>query len=221
MRKYTITCKCGQRMLVPRTAVGKRGMCPSCGNAVDIGSDSVERQTHRHTTYLRAGSTGWQGGESVSSDEARQRFGQAVDLFYAGRYAEALAIFDLLARQFPGNAEVESGRAQCVAVLNRRVLPGTLGAATVRLPLPEGGDLDAPTIKRVVLDIMIHGSNSEVRLQAAELACKLLGLVSNGTEGHDKVHEGKVHEADEGEAPAASVPISDAGQTDSGENEQR
>lgn len=231
MRKYTITCKCGQRMLVPRSAVGKRGMCPSCGDAVDIGPDFVERQSHRNASYLRPGATRWQGGGSVSSDEARQRFGQAVDLFYAGRYAEALAIFDLLARQFPANAEVESGRARCVAVLNRKALPGALGGATARLPSPQGGDLDAPTIKRVVLDIMIHGSNSEVRLQAAELACKLLGLVSNGTEGHNKAHEGPVHEGpvhegeeaegDEAEAPAASVRLSDAGWTDNSENEER
>ncbi|MBN2308734.1 MAG: hypothetical protein JXR94_07165, partial [Candidatus Hydrogenedentes bacterium] len=36
MRKLILTCDCGERMKVPRSAVGKTGVCPSCGRRIAI-----------------------------------------------------------------------------------------------------------------------------------------------------------------------------------------
>ena len=173
MRKLTLTCACGQRMLVPRSAVGKMGMCPSCGKHIHIGPDRVDPQPGRFRSgFLRRELTRGQRGASMASEEAKQRFGQAVDLFYAKRYAEALSLFDTLAKEFPGNPEVQSGRAQCLQFLNRLTFSG----AEARRALPDGAELDIDTVKRVVLDLLLHGARDEVRLQAAELASKLLGI---------------------------------------------
>ena len=172
MRSLVLTCECGQRMQVPRTAVGKTGLCPRCGTSIRVTGRNTSplRNRRRASGILRKGA--WWRGQAEPSEEAKQLFGQAVDLYYARRYGEALAIFDRLAKQFPGNPDVERGRTHCVSAMRRPALPG---ADTGHL-LPENTTLDVDTVKRVVLDKMLHSSSDAIQLQAAELAARILGI---------------------------------------------
>ena len=135
----------------------------------------------------------WHGGAAAPSEDAKQRFGHAADLFCAGRYGEALAIFDSLANEFPGNPDIESARTQCI---------GGHGRSPLSLPGPNAGrtgegELDAETVKRIVLDKMLNGSSDAVQLQAAELAGRMLGLFHNG-----RVPEPSTQKNEETEQPA-------------------
>src|SRR5690606_35404286 len=124
MRKLLVRCTCGQEMQVPRSAFGKSGMCSSCGSTVRIGSDNT-RPFAPSTPGRGAGGAGG-GGRAFNwrriagpSEEAKQQFGKAVDLYSAHRYAEALTIFDSLAREFPDNPEIDQARRQCLRAMNR------------------------------------------------------------------------------------------------------
>ena len=47
------------------------------------------------------------GAKTRPSMDAKQQFGRAVDLYCAGQYGEALAIFDALQAEFPDSIEIE------------------------------------------------------------------------------------------------------------------
>lgn len=184
MRKLVVTCQCGQRMQVPRSAIGKTGMCPTCGQAVVISNDNSRpvAETQRGRLFGLK-NTSWWRGSAEPPEDAKRRFGQAVDLYCTQRYAEALAIFNSLAKQFPGNPDIENGRAQCIAALKRPpalALENKAGAGAE-------AKLDEPTVRNVVLDKLTRGSTEAVQLQAAELACKMLGLF--GKNGHPSPEE--------------------------------
>ncbi|MCL4219455.1 MAG: hypothetical protein KJ052_20940, partial [Candidatus Hydrogenedentes bacterium] len=120
----------------------------------------------------------WGAASNVTPEQrqqGQQRFAEAVDYYFAKQYAEALAIFNELAQQFPGNAEIAKSRAQCVKALRK---PPTL-ALEDRSRRLGGVSLDADTVRTVILDKMLHGATETVQLQAAELACKLLGIMSS------------------------------------------
>ncbi len=191
MRKLILSCTCGQRMQVPRSAIGRTGLCPSCGAAVPITSENTTQASVRgagpDSAPPRGSAVGgaWSGTRRSPTEEAKRKFGEAVDLYYRRHYAEALAIFNELARQFPGNSEIERGRDQCLAALRG-------GGGNEGLPAHDGyrlpgggteetsGQLDETAVRRIVLDKLLHGASDAVQLQAAELASKLLGLFENG-----------------------------------------
>jgi len=176
MRKLLVRCSCGQEMQVPRSAFGKSGMCSSCGSTVRIGSDNTRPFGPTPTAGGRGANYG--GGRTFNwrriagpSEEAKQQFGKAVDLYTSHRYAEALAIFDSLAREFPDNPEIEQARKQCLRAMNRTTLPPPAE------PHVAGGKLDESTIRQVLLTKMLHGATDSIQLQAAELAARLLGML--------------------------------------------
>jgi len=209
MRKLIVTCRCGQRMQVPRSAIGKTGVCPACGQRVRVTARNAVPQSARRKPGFIEGRSSWWRGQEEPSEEAKQRFGEAVDLYYAKRYAEALAIFDVLARQYPGNPVVERGRSQCLNAMERSSLPPLAQGHL----LPESQkELNPDTVKDVILDRMINGAQDEIRLKAAELACKILGLFDHrdrhtplpGSAGDT----GEVQ--DEGATPEEPAPAEDA-----------
>lgn len=157
-------------MQVPRTAIGKMGVCPKCGRSTRI----TKKNTSPHLGKAKKSSVHPQGGPSAPGDpteEAKQLFGRAVDHFYAQRYAEALAIFDALVREYPGNPDIINARAQCEDVMRR---------PTLALPdsHADGSETDLTTdeIKRFVTDKLRYGGSEEIQMKAAELACRYFGL---------------------------------------------
>ena len=70
MRKLVVTCECGQRMQVPRSAVGKTGLCPTCGQSITITNDNATAapppSAARGSRPLNnARQSWWQGLESL------------------------------------------------------------------------------------------------------------------------------------------------------------
>lgn len=178
MRKLVVTCQCGQRMQVPRSAVGKTGLCPSCGQSVTITNDNATQTGPAGGRPLNARQVWWNGQNAAPPEDARRKFGEAVDLYYNARYAEALAIFNALARQFPGNPDIENGRNQCMSALRRPRM-----ALEHQGGVSQNARLDEETVRRVVLNKMLHGASETVQLQAAELAARMLGLLSPNGKG--------------------------------------
>jgi hypothetical protein len=175
MRKLLVKCSCGQEMQVPRSAFGKSGMCSSCGRTVRIGSDNTRPFSPTPTSrpaYTNAGGRTFNWRRIVGpSEEAKQQFGKAVDLYSSHRYAEALTIFDSLAREFPDNPEIDQARRQCLRAMNRSTLP-----APDHYPATTG-DFDESTVRQVLLTKMLNGATDSIQLQAAELAARVLGMV--------------------------------------------
>lgn len=198
MRKLILTCgTCGQRMQVPRSAIGRTGLCPACGATVRINSDNTTTAAPKRKGVFRGGANWWQGS-GKANDDAKRRFGEAVDLYYSGRFAEALAIFNGLARDFPNNADIQNGRIQCEKALRR---PG----AGRRLALEDKSErlkdavLDRETVERVVLEKLVAGESDAIQLQAAEIAAKILGM-------YDGSQASGVTQSTEGEAGAEERP---------------
>jgi hypothetical protein len=98
-----------------------------------------------------------------------------VDHYYAGRYGQALAVFDGLMKEFPDDSEIERGREQCLAAIRGAKISGLLSHGEAD-PSPNASMLNEETVRRIVLEKLVGGSSDEVQLQAAELASKLLRL---------------------------------------------
>jgi len=185
MRKLLLICDCGERMQVPRTALGRVGLCPACGERIHIRPSNTTAApvgTKQSAPPPPRGRVTPRPGEP-SMEAAKRKFGRAVDLYFAQRYAEALAYFDELAQEFPDNEEVAQARRQCVQAL-RHARPPMLeyqeeetGAAV--------SPVELASVKRFLLDKMRNGSTEAIQLKAAELACHLLALSGNG-QHHDE-----------------------------------
>lgn len=181
MRNLYITCECGQQMQVPRSAIGKMGQCPSCGEKIPINHDTTTRQPQAAASVASASHNRW-GARGRPSMDAKQQFGRAVDLYCAGHYGEALAIFDALQAEFPDSAEIERARRQCVEARTREPLhlPGPSAGQVA------GGELDEDAmraVRRVAMEKMLHGSSDAVQLQAAELVARLAGMLGPSAGG--------------------------------------
>lgn len=174
MRKLIVTCDCGQRLQVPYSALGRMGMCSTCGRKMKITPDIARRDTSGGGAAT--GGTAYTTGRRGPSEEAKRKFGKAVDLFALGQHREALAIFDELALEFPGNPEIDRGRREC----HRALRGGNLlshdsgGATSTSERLKEGDTLDWETIERVVLEKLLYGASDSVQLEAARIACEYL-----------------------------------------------
>jgi hypothetical protein len=209
MRKLLLTCDCGERLQVPRSAIGRTGLCPSCGRTIAINASNTTAgpaKKERSKGFASSAKTWWHGNASPS-EEARQQFAQAVDFYFNRRYAEALMVFAALAKQFPNNPDIEAGRQECLKALrtgqglaleDRSGFAGAHhGSATVppgRAESVEPPKLDDEAVKRIVLEKLLYGRTDEVQLKAAELAWRIL---------HDgRVRQGKADESQR--APSGS-----------------
>ena len=183
MRKLLVTCECGQQMQVPRSALGKMGMCPTCGKTTRISSENTSALPAR-SKKMKTKAAGSErpsrpsfqsSGSAAPHEDAKQRFGLAVDHYYAGRYGQALAVFDGLLKEFPDDSEIDRGREQCLAAIRGAKISGLLAHGEAD-PSPDVSMLNEGTVRRIVLEKLVGGSSDEVQLQAAELASKLLRL---------------------------------------------
>ncbi len=201
MRKLILTCdSCGQRMQVPRSAIGRTGMCPSCGDTIKIRAhNTTTTSPAKRSGLLSGGGNWWRSSGTPPTEDAKRKFGEAVDLFYGSRYAESLAIFDALVQQFPGNPDIENGRQQCLQALRKPqqtfALEDKTGPAVgggsfggMASPAREGG-LDKDTVRRIVIEKMLRSPNEAVQLQAADLAARLLGMLETHEEEQEPVAE--------------------------------
>jgi hypothetical protein len=187
MRKLFITCDCGQQMQVPRSAIGKMGQCPSCGEKIPINRDTTSRTPQARASVGGFSRNKW-GSQGKPSVDAKQRFGRAVDLYCAGHYGEALALFDSLQEEFPDSMEIERARRQCIEARNR---------GPINLPEPDAGQvagdaLDDGTLRalrRIAVEKMLHGATDAVQLQAAELVARLAGLYDRVPRGSGEPRE--------------------------------
>jgi hypothetical protein len=190
MRKLILTCECGERMKVPRSAIGRTGVCPSCGRRIAISADNSRPAATGEDTAPHAPSGSSRFGNA--REEAKRRYAQAVDLYLSRRYAEALAIFSALTQQFPDDADIERSRIQCIQALR-----DPIALAIEHKPggpvITERADaeMDEETIKKFIMEKMLYGSNEMVQLRAAELASRILGLIpgDTGPERSDHVDE--------------------------------
>ncbi len=175
MKKIILTCdSCGQRMLVPRSAIGRTGLCPACGTTVHINSDNTSTAGPARKGAF-AGATSWWRGAGKANNDAKRQFGEAVDLYYLGRFAEALALFNVLARNFPGNPDIERGRIQCERALRNPGVGRRLALEDQSEQIKDAA-LDRETVERIVLEKLLSGGSEAVQLQAADIAARILGL---------------------------------------------
>lgn len=185
MRKLLVTCDCGQQMQVPRSAIGKMGVCPTCGRTTRITKKNTSGLSNRARKSSLHRKPPWStDGSGQPSEEAKQLFGRAVDHFYAQRYAESLAIFDALAREFSGNPDIVHARATCEAAMRRPALPEPDAHED-----SNDGELTSEEVKRFITDKLRYGANEEIQMRAAELACRYFGFkdedLEAGFEGGD------------------------------------
>jgi len=151
-------------------------MCPTCGRTMQITGENAMTVPNRpmRDGFASAKGTWFRGTEpGAPLEDAKRKFGEAVDLYYSRRYAESLAIFDDLTRRYPGNADIENGRKECLSALRR---PSPL-ALEHRQGAADGAQLDEETVKRIVLEKLLYGAET-VQLQAAELAARILGMTA-------------------------------------------
>lgn len=173
MTKLSLTCACGQEMVVPESAVGKIGLCPGCGVQINITPDATRPYQPRRREGGRLLSLRREAKQdNTNRQEAWRQFAAAVDLFNTRRYAEALAILDSLLTQFPGNPNVQIARDQCMEALHRT----TTSAYSYDGESIDDGYLHEDLVKSVILDKMLNGTSDDIQLKAAELAARVLGL---------------------------------------------
>ncbi len=175
MRKLFITCTCGQQMQVPRSAIGKMGQCPSCGDKIPITRETTSRTRRASMAKGTPNPNRW-GRQKGPSIEAKERFGRAVDLYCAGNYGEALVIFNMLSQEFPDSIEIQKAREQCIEARNRDPLnlPDPASGQVMGDQLDEG---ILRSMRRIVVEKMLHGSSDAVQLQAAELVARMAGVL--------------------------------------------
>lgn len=202
MRKLIVACPCGQRMQVARSAFGKLGVCPKCGMKIRVGANGLEplalpapgapapgpspqfvppHQERQPFQDRRPGVV----PPSMESDNVKRKFGEAVDLFYRAHYAEALGILDGLIKDCPGNLQVEAARVRCMDALKSAGSEHTPEKDATPSPEPEHApqpaqaaaattELTVEAVRTTVLALMQHGTTDAIRLQAAELAWRIL-----------------------------------------------
>ena len=129
-----VLCVCGERIQVPRSALGKTGLCPACGRVISITADAaspVRAQSMIASPPVQAGrpiAEAWGTGAprigAGPAAEAKRRFAEAVDLYFSRRYAQALSIFQVLAEEFPDNEDIRTGRDMCITALHTQPQTG-------------------------------------------------------------------------------------------------
>jgi hypothetical protein len=193
MRKYFVTCECGEKLQVPFAALGRTGVCKTCGRKLHITQDSAQPEEGVIETVAVSEDALPQPPEI--SEEMRQSFGRAVDLFHRQQYAEALAVFDAFDQVLPGNPEIRMAREQCLSALRKK-------------RLIDESQLDEATVKRVILEKLLCSPSEVVQLQAASLACRMLGLFAD--EAAEAGGAAETAEAEGANARPAKLPAKNA-----------
>lgn len=182
MRKLLVTCMCGERIQVPRSALGRTGLCPSCGRALKISSDNAAPMQSGNASATPHENVRIPGPETTVED-AQLTFGKAVDHYYAGEIAQALVLFSRLRTLYPDREEIVRARTLCAnAIRHATPLPPQpstqlLEASNADEPSPdEAADLTPATIRKFILHKMLHGETELAQIQAAELAGRMVGL---------------------------------------------
>lgn len=170
-------------MQVPRSAIGKMGQCPSCGDKIPITRETTSRTRRASMAKGTPNPNRW-GNQKGPSIEAKERFGRAVDLYCAGNYGEALVIFNMLSQEFPDSIEIHKAREQCVEARNRDPLnlPDPASGQVMGDQLDEG---ILRSMRRIVVEKMLHGSSDTVQLQAAELVARMAGVLDGAPPSED------------------------------------
>lgn len=187
MQRLIVVCQCGERIRVPRNAIGRTGLCPGCGRRLRVRSDNTV--PFRPATYgfdRPARNTQRQAAHEAPllpqvayprpAESDKLLFGKGVDLYISGKYGEALALFSSLLQRHPDNEDIYTARQLCAKGLralpfeHRNLRPERLG---------EPQRLDAKFVHSFVLNMMMNGASENVQLQAAELACRILGMIEH------------------------------------------
>lgn len=198
MRRLVVQCNCGERIQVPQSALGRTGLCPSCGTTIAINKDNATplRPAAEPPRPLAPQERSWQGSHSAEGapPDIRRRFAEGVDLYFAKRYSEALVIFNTLAAAMPHDADIQMGQSMCINAL-RKLSPLGLSHEGFggHLPAPPYSEerseallngptpsLDSDFFKRFLFDKMLHGSSDEIQMRAAELAAKMFCTPGEG-----------------------------------------
>ncbi len=232
MRRLMVLCVCGERIQVPRSALGRTGLCPACGRVISITADSATLAKGptpaKPAAVQQAAPFGaaWNSGNgSAAPAEAKRRFAEAVDLYFSQKYAQALTIFETLAEEFPDNSDIVSGREMCMAALRNRQqmalehqpntqnqLPVPLdgaGANAIRRlspptePITE--DVVEDTLKHVLVEKMLNGTDDRIQLRAAELAIRVFGFGKKKPGENDGEEKDDAKDDSETEAPEEDV----------------
>lgn len=176
MSKLSLTCACGQDMLVPASALHKVGLCPSCGVEIHIDESNTRPYAPPRPTGGRLLSLQHQQRATQRDPDEQEkswrRFAEAVDLYNDRHYAEALTLLNALQDEFPGNPHVQAAREQCLRALQR---------SATALQAYDGQHIEdvrlsPELVKSVVLEKMLHSKDEGVQLQAAQLAAHLLNM---------------------------------------------
>lgn len=199
MRRLIVTCTCGERIQVPRSALGRTGLCPSCGKTIAITNDNASAMPLPGKSSSEPAAPERPDGRPDMA--AKMQFGRAVDLFFAGQFGEAYAMLSDLARRMPDDPDIEAARGACLNSLRTRPLlavdrPAALPALSDESPQPadkeeELDHSERDIIKKVLFDKMLHGETDEIQLRAAEMALKAFGFdevaqeEATETEPHD------------------------------------
>ena len=182
MRKLLVTCMCGERIQVPRSALGRTGLCPSCGRALKISSDNASPMQSGNAYAAPNTNVRIPAPESTIED-AQLTFGKAVDHYYAGEIAQALVLFSRLRALYPDREEIIRARSLCAKAIRQATplppQPPThlLDAPNTDEPSPDDtADLTPDSIRKFILHKMLHGETELAQIQAAELAGRMVGL---------------------------------------------
>ena len=204
--------RCGQKMQVPLTAIGRTGQCPSCGKHIKISHENTGTNSLRQDAAKSFGSSLKREFGSKNED-AKKRFAEGVDLYYAGRFAEALVIFNSLERYFPGNQDIQRARITCQQAL-KRGLPDPPRALeheehpvdhSVANPM-DNATFDEETVKKVILEKMFLGATETIQLQAAELAAVILGMLPESAHTGNQQAESPKEDVTEARSNLRSFP---------------
>lgn len=182
MRKLLVTCMCGERIQVPRSALGRTGLCPSCGRALKITADNASPMQAANVSAVPSNDVRVPAPESDIED-AQLTFGKAVDHYYAGEIAQALVLFNRLCTLYPDREEIVRARSLCIESI-RQATPLPPQPAQQLLQSAEDDDakvtrpheLTSTTVRNFILHKMIHAETELARIQAAELAGRMVGL---------------------------------------------
>jgi len=182
MRKLLVTCMCGERIQVPRSALGRTGLCPSCGRAIKITTDNASPMQAPNASALTDADVKIPAPETAAED-AQLTFGKAVDHYYAGEVAQALVLLTRLSGRYPERDEIARARKLCAEAI-RTATPLPPQPSTPAIGYTEANDstptdeneLTTTAVRKFIIHKMHHAETELAQIQAAELAGRMVGL---------------------------------------------
>ncbi len=173
---------CGERIQVPRSALGRTGLCPACGRALKISTDNASPMQAANASAAGNADVKIPSPESTI-DDAQLTFGKAVDHYYAGEVAQALVLFSRLHARYPDREEIQRARSLCAnAIRQATPLPPQPSTRLLESAVDEksqpapANELTATTVRKFILHKMLHAETELAQIQAAEIAGRMVGL---------------------------------------------